>query len=117
MAHKLSLFSSTRMVAQTPIAPYIPDIYEEQDLKALLCDPIFWKHVWIVQELSLAPRVTLVCEGTELDWEILSTFLKDEPYLDAFHTSNERYAFELKLGVQLIREISINAKLRISAKC
>lgn len=44
-----------------------------------------WFRVWVVQELSCAPQVTLVYEGLELEWELLSNFLRDEPYFDAFH--------------------------------
>lgn len=44
-----------------------------------------WFRVWVVQELSCAPQVTLVYEGVEIEWELLSNFLRDEPYFDAFH--------------------------------
>jgi hypothetical protein len=44
-----------------------------------------------MQELSCAPRVTLVCGARELDWALVSAFLADEPYFDAFHTTNDMY--------------------------
>ena len=45
----------------------------------------FWGRIWIVQEMVLATKVILVCEDTGLDWDIISSFLRDEPYFDAFH--------------------------------
>ncbi|KAH7088037.1 heterokaryon incompatibility protein-domain-containing protein [Paraphoma chrysanthemicola] len=48
-------------------------------------DSNFWKRTWIVQEMALAKKVTLMCEDTELDWDLVSSFLRDEPYFDAFH--------------------------------
>ncbi|KAH8673418.1 hypothetical protein BX600DRAFT_547154 [Xylariales sp. PMI_506] len=54
-------------------------------LKLLLNDTPLWNRVWVVQELAYAPRVTLVCEDGTLEWDVLSTFLQDRPYADAFH--------------------------------
>ena len=60
--------------------------YDTQErLRAVFDAPTIWKRLWVMQELSLAPRLTLVCEDAELDWDCLSALLKDEPYFDAFH--------------------------------
>ncbi|KAF5610187.1 heterokaryon incompatibility 6 OR allele [Fusarium subglutinans] len=38
-----------------------------------------------MQELSLAPRLTLMSRDAELSWDVLKNLFKDEPYLNAFH--------------------------------
>ncbi|KAF4457612.1 hypothetical protein F53441_485 [Fusarium austroafricanum] len=48
-------------------------------------NPTLWNRLWVMQELSLAPRLTLMCNGAELSWDVLTTLFKDEPYIDAFH--------------------------------
>lgn len=45
-----------------------------------------WTRVWTMQELSLAPHVTLVAGHCHLDWEHVASFLGDKPYADAFHS-------------------------------
>jgi hypothetical protein len=47
--------------------------------------PTLWQRLWVMQELSLAPRLVIMCKDAELSWDTLSVFLKDEPYFDAFH--------------------------------
>ncbi|KAF5709456.1 heterokaryon incompatibility 6 OR allele [Fusarium mundagurra] len=67
----------------------IPSLVMDNDsqkmLERLFYFPTFWQRVWIVQELSLAPHVHLMCGGTELSWDVLSTFFKDEPYIGPYH--------------------------------
>jgi len=64
---------------------YLLNYGPQQQLRAVIDTPTIWKRLWVMQELSLAPRLTLVCKDAELDWDCLSALLKDEPYFDAFH--------------------------------
>ncbi|KAI1069164.1 hypothetical protein LB507_006120 [Fusarium sp. FIESC RH6] len=64
---------------------YFLDYGPQGHLLAVFDRPTIWKRLWVMQELSLAPRLTLVCKNAELDWDCLSALLKDEPYFDAFH--------------------------------
>jgi hypothetical protein len=48
-------------------------------------DPTLWKRLWVMQELSLAPRLTLMSRDGELSWDVMNNLFKDEPYIDAFH--------------------------------
>ncbi|KAG8668076.1 hypothetical protein FPOAC2_10153 [Fusarium poae] len=64
---------------------YVIGYDEEMCLRALFDLPFLWKRLWIMQELSLAPNLVLMCKGAELGWDSLSALLKDEPYFDAFH--------------------------------
>ncbi|UPL02766.1 hypothetical protein LCI18_013700 [Fusarium solani-melongenae] len=81
---------------------------EQQKLFALFRGPSFWRRLWIVQELSMAPRVVLTCEGAELNWDALSTLFKDEPYFDAFHTTDHHggyiYFSSIFLNVKLVED-------------
>ncbi|KAJ4269604.1 hypothetical protein NW762_001271 [Fusarium torreyae] len=54
-------------------------------LAALFESPALWGRLWVMPELSLAPRVTLMCGRAELEWYSLAAFFKDEPYIGAFH--------------------------------
>ncbi|KEY70831.1 hypothetical protein S7711_08531 [Stachybotrys chartarum IBT 7711] len=56
-------------------------------LKAVLTSASVWKRIWIMQELSRAPRILLVAKRTSLDWDRISGFLGDTPYADAFHAT------------------------------
>lgn len=69
----------------------------------------FWERVWIVQEMSCAPRLILVCDGAELEWESLSLFLRDEPYFDAFHAVGDRYG--MTSNHHIFREFFVNVKI------
>jgi hypothetical protein len=62
---------------------------ERKDLRCLLQSVPYWTRVWVVQELSFAPRVTLKCETAEVEWERISKLLTKEPYFDAFHTLDD----------------------------
>ncbi|KAH9904517.1 heterokaryon incompatibility protein-domain-containing protein [Xylariomycetidae sp. FL2044] len=59
-----------------------------------------WSRLWIMQELSCAPRVTLVAGTETLDWELVEAFLGDAPYADAFHTS-----WQHGLGKKLVADV------------
>jgi hypothetical protein len=56
-------------------------------LKALLLDLAIWKRVWMVQEISSAPYVLLVCGSTALNWAVIERLLEGgNYYIDAFHS-------------------------------
>ncbi|CAG9949909.1 unnamed protein product [Clonostachys rosea f. rosea IK726] len=60
--------------------------YDEQTaLERVLTFPTVWNRLWVMQELSLAPKIQLVGGRYTLDWDIISGFLGDTPYADAFH--------------------------------
>ncbi|VUC33961.1 unnamed protein product [Clonostachys rosea] len=60
--------------------------YNEQTaLEMVLFSPAVWDRLWVMQELSLAPKIQLVGGRHTLDWDIISGFLGDTPYADAFH--------------------------------
>lgn len=48
-------------------------------------DAPIWARVWTMQELSHAPHVVLVAGPYQLDWEVVTGFLGEKPYADAFH--------------------------------
>ncbi|EWG53378.1 hypothetical protein FVEG_11822 [Fusarium verticillioides 7600] len=51
--------------------------------------PTLWSRLWVMQELSLAPRLTLMSRDAELNWDVLKNLFKDEPYFDAFHMGRD----------------------------
>ena len=56
-------------------------------LRHLFSEVEYWRRAWVVQGLACAPRVLLLCEDAELDWQVMSTFLRDRPYAGAFYNS------------------------------
>ncbi|KAF9764056.1 hypothetical protein IL306_002898 [Fusarium sp. DS 682] len=54
-------------------------------LGAVFTEPTLWRRLWVMQELSLAPRLTLMTKDAEMSWDVLTNLFKDEPYIDAFH--------------------------------
>ncbi|CAF3511544.1 unnamed protein product [Fusarium graminearum] len=64
---------------------YILEYNEEICLRDLFDMPFLWKRLWVMQELSLAPNLVMMCKGAELGWDSMSALLKDQPYMDAFH--------------------------------
>ncbi|KAF7897902.1 uncharacterized protein EAF01_008868 [Botrytis porri] len=63
----------------------------------------------IVQEMALSTKVTLICEDTEVDWDIISSFLRDEPYFDAFHVHQDG-RFSKFIRKDLFKKIFSNVK-------
>ncbi|KAH8903333.1 HET-domain-containing protein [Coniochaeta sp. PMI_546] len=60
--------------------------YRQVDsLRAIFGRPKIWSRVWVMQELSCASEVTLVWAREELDWSVVSAFLDNKAYADAFH--------------------------------
>jgi hypothetical protein len=56
-------------------------------LKNVLKHLPIWKRVWIVQEISSAPNVLLVCGSTTLDWAVIEGLLEGGTHnTDAFHS-------------------------------
>ncbi|GKU09362.1 unnamed protein product [Fusarium langsethiae] len=64
---------------------YVLGFIDQDYLRALFDLPFLWKRLWVMQELSLAPKLVLMCREAELGWDSLSALLKDQPYFDAFH--------------------------------
>ncbi|CAH0050705.1 unnamed protein product [Clonostachys solani] len=60
---------------------------EQTALHQILTFPTVWNRLWVMQELSLAPKIHLVGGRHTLDWDIISGFLGDTPYADAFHAT------------------------------
>ena len=61
-------------------------------LDSLFKSAAFWNRAWVVQELSCAPSASLLCPSASLDWDVVSKFLKDRPYADAFHEAMNGHA-------------------------
>lgn len=60
--------------------------YDKQRiLDAAFDQSLLWSRIWVMQELACAPRVVLVAGKTTLEWDLVSKFLGDTPYSDAFH--------------------------------
>lgn len=58
---------------------------QQSDLWAVVIHAEVWTRLWIVQETALAPKIQLVSGRNTLDWDLISRFLGDTPYADAFH--------------------------------
>ncbi|KAI3391379.1 hypothetical protein diail_7465 [Diaporthe ilicicola] len=58
---------------------------QSQDLSAAFRSASVWRRVWTMQELSHAPYVVLVAGSYQLDWAVVTAFLGEKPYADAFH--------------------------------
>lgn len=85
---------------------------EKPALSRLFGRPELWSRIWVMQELSCAPRVLLVAGTTTLDWDVIDSFLGDAPYADAFHlpwshgtTQNIRRLFDRVRTIQHQRGI------------
>jgi hypothetical protein len=58
-------------------------------LRCLFVDASIWSRVWVMQEISCAPHVVLICGKHELDWELVERILDADStthYTDAFHS-------------------------------
>ncbi|KAF5638028.1 heterokaryon incompatibility 6 OR allele [Fusarium sp. NRRL 52700] len=58
-------------------------------LRAVFKQPTLWTRLWVMQELSLAPQLTLMSRDADLNWDVLKNLFKDEPYFDSFHMGSE----------------------------
>ncbi|KFY15754.1 hypothetical protein V492_01770 [Pseudogymnoascus sp. VKM F-4246] len=54
-------------------------------LRAIFHRPSLWSRIWVMQELSCAPRISLIIGKQTLDWDMLDSFLGDAEYSDSFH--------------------------------
>ncbi|KAL3422617.1 heterokaryon incompatibility protein [Phlyctema vagabunda] len=80
---------------------------EWRSLAMVFVDLDVWNRVWVMQEISCAPRVVLILGRKTLDWEILAGFLGRNNHSDAFHsafhhTLYERDAVSTFSGIQVI---------------
>ena len=73
---------------------------ETYDLQRTFRIAKFWSRAWVVQELSCAPNVTLLCEGGSLDWGVMSRFFRNKPYADAFHDAIGSHSSRLDKTIQ-----------------
>jgi Heterokaryon incompatibility protein (HET) len=73
----------TTTVQSSPI--YLMRKRQRLLLEAVFLRPSLWSRIWIVQELACAPKVILRGGRYTLDWDLVSSFLADESYADAFH--------------------------------
>ncbi|GME46451.1 heterokaryon incompatibility protein [Neofusicoccum parvum] len=68
----------------------LPKDWQER-LRDLFQTPEVWRRVWIMQEVSFAPRVVLVAGDATMPWEDIDAFLDVDRYIekhgfpDAFH--------------------------------
>lgn len=58
---------------------------EVSALEHVLVYPQIWNRIWVVQELSCAPRVVLMAGNARLEWDRIAQFLGPLPPSDAFH--------------------------------
>ncbi|KAG4429435.1 hypothetical protein IFR05_015087 [Cadophora sp. M221] len=57
-------------------------------IQELLVKNHVWRRVWIMQEISLAPRVILTSEKLTLEWSLIESLLgMGKHYTDAFHAT------------------------------
>ncbi|KAF5595051.1 heterokaryon incompatibility 6 OR allele [Fusarium pseudocircinatum] len=63
--------------------------FSQSMLSSVFRQPTLWSRLWVMQELSLAPRLTLMSRDAELSWNVLKNLFKDEPYFDAFHMGRD----------------------------
>jgi hypothetical protein len=80
---------------------------QQSDLWAVVNNAEVWTRLWIVQEAALAPKIQLFSGRHTLDWDLISRFLGDTPYADAFHgtfshDSVDRMAWRIFYKVQSI---------------
>ena len=55
-------------------------------LKQILVENLVWKRVWIMQEISLAPKVLLISDRRSLDWSVVESLLRmGRHHTDAYH--------------------------------
>ncbi|KAH6716700.1 heterokaryon incompatibility protein [Leptodontidium sp. MPI-SDFR-AT-0119] len=78
-------------------------------IQELLVRNTVWRRVWIMQEISLAPRVVLTSEKLTLEWSLIESLLgMGKHYTDAFHAtfghgSVSRLASETFSTAQIIK--------------
>ncbi|KAL9564778.1 hypothetical protein ACKAV7_011230 [Fusarium commune] len=61
-------------------------------LGAAFREPTLWRWLWVMQELILAPWLTLMSRDSELSWDVLKNLFKAEPYFDAIHMGRAHLA-------------------------
>lgn len=83
------------------------DIMEEEisALEHVVVNPEIWNRIWVVQELSCAPRVILMAGNARLEWDRVAQFLKPLPVSDAFHrqVGSHGLVVEIDLSASLVK--------------
>ncbi|RDW59191.1 hypothetical protein BP5796_12115 [Coleophoma crateriformis] len=56
-----------------------------------LCENDYWKRVWIVQEICLAPRVAILCGRQQIPWKYISELRNARKHIwPQYHSPGER---------------------------
>ncbi|KFY53483.1 hypothetical protein V496_07543 [Pseudogymnoascus sp. VKM F-4515 (FW-2607)] len=65
---------------------WLLDNEQVKSLRRLFLFSPLWSRIWVMQELAVAARITLVIGAQTLDWGMVASFLGDDTgYADAFH--------------------------------
>lgn len=72
---------------KTPPGAFLLSVEEQEALICAFGYADVWYRIWTMQELACAPQVRLVAGPHELDWAVMTSFLGDRPYADAFHAA------------------------------
>lgn len=88
-AFKKKLNEAMRLSMPTPVyehAKRLDPKAQDWIVELMHEDPV-WKRVWIMQEVSCAPRVILTCGYDTLDWLLVETVIRGGNHsTDAFHS-------------------------------
>lgn len=92
-------FKDAKTLARMRDGPFLGDSRDAVPGEFLLTDFEQWTlvmtfgardiyhRVWTMQEFAYAPKLKLVAGPHELDWDVVTAFLGDRPYADAFHAA------------------------------
>jgi hypothetical protein len=87
-AKHFSTSSYTGKSTETQGTKWILRTADSQAIKHLLYMNRVWRRVWIMQEVSCAPQLHLVCGDETLDWRVVDSILDSSLcHTDAFHGS------------------------------
>lgn len=89
------------------------DSKEQYALEKVMTYAGVWRRVWVMQELSLAPKIQLVAGRHTLDWDLISGFLGDTPYADAFHGHFSHGSVHAMVGTIFSKVQSVNHQRRL----
>lgn len=92
-----------------------------ESLRATFSLATVWNRVWIMQELAYSPRIHLLAENIELDWEVITSFLHNRKYKSAvghiisdhgpnYDTSIIDHAFDRVKAIEMHRHEVLKGK-------